>query len=112
MTFGCVLGGLRNWLITSYTRFDSWTADFALLFRSLVMLLHSVANHPWVGKLLMDYNKAPRKHFFLGIIQEVSDSGKYEEVYVQYMYNDGEVDYCYVPRTAQVVEGSVRFGRV
>ncbi len=75
------------------------------------MLLHSVANHPWIGKLLMDYNQPPAK-VFLGLIQEVSDSGKYEEVYVQYTYNDGEIEYCYVPRTAEVVESTVRIGRI
>jgi hypothetical protein len=53
------------------------------------MLLYSVLNHPWVGKLLFNHNG------FQGIIKEVADCGS-KRLYVSVIYNDGEYNYFYV----------------
>jgi len=74
------------------------------------MLLHSVENHPWLGKLLFDSRQPPGK-FFRGFIKEVSDDGKSNTVYVAIVSEDEDGgsmwDYCFEPRTACVTKTTV-----
>jgi hypothetical protein len=73
------------------------------------MLLHSIPNHDWIGRLLFGIHPTMRKEMYLGVIREVADIPDSPNYFVKVTFNEGENDYFLVPKVSIYENGVVRF---